>query len=529
MTVAGSVRVAGAAATGGSAAGAGAAGWVVGWAVGWACLSCCSSALTRSSSRASRSMRCSSCSCALGFWGWVWPSALDALIASAATRARRDSGTGQVGRCMAASDEVRVVGWSGLVAIVQRAQEGDHVVDLGIAERRGIAGLAVVGHLGRVHVGAIGRRQVVELVDHAIDHRVPELGLGVARDVEAQRLAQRLETAVVEEGLARRDVAQRRHLEGAAEFGARRQLGAVDLAEAEVEIGRVGRGGNLGVARHTQVVEGEVGEQRRRAVAAARARVAGRAIALGRVVEQRQPAQLGIVEPRLPGKECVVLAAEGRELGAVLELVALQGMAHREEGGIGVVEDVAAEGLAEVGGVAGSGQLVDDRAGVAVGHFMGGHEGPDGLGQQRVRLAVVVEAAVRLAVLRKEEGRRGAQIAQRRHGAQASDIEGRAAELHREGIGLRMGGAGVVAARTAHLAGGRQRGVLEDLLAQGGGRGQRGLGLAAVGRGTATAAAGQHQGRSGQPGRQRPGPGHRPRFFDAHCSAYANASNSHLV
>ena len=55
-----------------------------------------------------------------------------------------------------------------LVAVAERAQEDDQVVDLGIRQRRRVARVPVVGHFLLVHVGAEARRQVVELVEGAV-------------------------------------------------------------------------------------------------------------------------------------------------------------------------------------------------------------------------------------------------------------------------------------------------------------------------------------------------------------------------
>ena len=72
-------------------------------------------------------------------------------------------------------------------------------------------------------------------------------GLGIALGVEGDGLPQGVEHAVVEEDPPGRDVAQCRRHEQAAIFGAVAQIGAQRAAEPEIEIGRVGVGGDLGL------------------------------------------------------------------------------------------------------------------------------------------------------------------------------------------------------------------------------------------------------------------------------------------
>jgi hypothetical protein len=119
----------------------------------------------------------------------------------------------------------------------------------------------------------------------------------------------------VEQAGLQRDVAQAGHLEGAAQVGAQRAVQRAALAQAEVEAAGVGIGGNGGVAWQAQVVVSEVGEQGRVAVGLS-ADVAGGAVALARIVEQRQPAQLRRRQLRLALLEGVELAGEGAKSGS---------------------------------------------------------------------------------------------------------------------------------------------------------------------------------------------------------------------
>ena len=196
------------------------------------------------------------------------------------------------------------------VAVGERAEEGHDVVDLGVGQRRRLARLAAEGRVG-VDVRPVLRRQVVELARRCRRRslRVPALGVGVALGVERDRLAQRVEHAVVEEGLAGGDVAQRRRAEQAAILLAVAEVGAQRAAQAEVEIARIGVGRDVGIARHAERDQAVVGELRRRAVVAALADVAGGAVALGRVLEQRRARALLRRQRRLAGEVGVVLAA----------------------------------------------------------------------------------------------------------------------------------------------------------------------------------------------------------------------------
>ena len=83
-------------------------------------------------------------------------------------------------------------------------------VDPGLVERGRLARMAVEGRIG-VDVGVVARRQVVVFAHAAIGvARIPPLRRGLPLGIEGDRVAQRVDHAVVEEHLPRRDIAQAR-------------------------------------------------------------------------------------------------------------------------------------------------------------------------------------------------------------------------------------------------------------------------------------------------------------------------------
>jgi hypothetical protein len=122
--------------------------------------------------------------------------------------------------------------------------------------------------------------------------RVPNLGVGVACDVEIDRLCQRGEFAVVKEPFALRHVSQARHFEGAATLRLGGQIGSHRSAQTFVVKARHGVGRNLCIARHAEVVVTEIGEQCRGRVVWLGAGVARGAIAFVGTVEPSQPFEL---------------------------------------------------------------------------------------------------------------------------------------------------------------------------------------------------------------------------------------------
>ena len=158
--------------------------------------------------------------------------------------------------------------------------------------RAGFApGLPAEGRVA-VDVLAVRGRQVVERLDVAADLRVPLAGARVALDVERHHLrracgrrrcertrAARRRCAATARGIPRSTPGERRG----------------PCASGRTARGRGRRGssfaGSCAVARHAERVEAEVGELGERAVVAG-ARVAARAVALARIVEEREAALL---------------------------------------------------------------------------------------------------------------------------------------------------------------------------------------------------------------------------------------------
>ncbi len=92
--------------------------------------------------------------------------------------------------------------------------------------------------------------------------------------------------------------------------------------------GRVG--GNVPVARHANVVVGEVCEQRMVAVPLPLTRMARGAVALAGIVEERKPLLLLVGQLRLALAPIIELAGEGMEVG-VLRLVRRDGVSDIDE------------------------------------------------------------------------------------------------------------------------------------------------------------------------------------------------------
>jgi len=220
--------------------------------------------------------------------------------------------------------------------------------------------------------------QVVER--HAA--RIPARRVGVARRVEGDRVAQSGEVAVVHQRDALAHVAQRRHLERAAQrlVAARRR--ALRPAQPEVEERRVGVGRDARVARHAQVVVGEVGEQRVGGVARRRVRdVAGGAVALLRVEEEVEPLALQRGELRATGGDVIVLRRKRCEALGPLERGDRRG--DRLQRRVGIVEHARAPLVAEEAGVARGGDLRRQRGDRWVVHLVGREERLRGLRLQR--------------------------------------------------------------------------------------------------------------------------------------------------
>ena len=237
--------------------------------------------------------------------------------------------------------------------------------------------------------------------------------------------------------------------------------------------------------------------------------MAGGAVALARLVEERQAAQLLRVERRPAAQEVVVAAAERMER-RVLELEALQGEREAPEGAVDVVEHRRAEDGAELPGVGRARQPGHHLGPARVGHLDRVEQRLPGLVGERGGAAVPEEAADRRAVGLDVEGGVALQVADRHRLPDALAVESRPARLRGEGVRRAVRGGGVVAARARLAPRGRQRRVVVDALAEpGDGRKRRGVGQAGGGdafRRAAPAAATAGEQRGGEP-RGEPGAG----------------------
>ena len=228
---------------------------------------------------------------------------------------------------------------------------------------------------------------------------VPELGHRVARDVEADRLLQRVHHAVVKEDVPRRDVPERGRLERAAEgiLPGALLLAAYPQrpADAQVDVSRAAVGGDLEVARDADGLVRVVGEHSGAPIVVPRPmEVAARAVALLRIDEDGESPLLGRRERalRLLLDVKVELARIGMK-ARVLELERLQREGHVVEGSVRVVEDAAAERLDERSRGRGFAERGDDVRAAGVRHFEGRQERHLRLLRQRVGATVPREAA----------------------------------------------------------------------------------------------------------------------------------------
>src|SRR5689334_7406773 len=119
----------------------------------------------------------------------------------------------------------------------------------------------------------------------------------------------------MEEHASRRDVAQRREFERAAQIAALGEIRAIGAAESEVEVVGVRRRRNADVARNAEVVVAEVGEERKLAIRATAAWMTRRAIPFVRAVEQCKSAKLRGLEADATAQKFVVLRIERTKIG----------------------------------------------------------------------------------------------------------------------------------------------------------------------------------------------------------------------
>src|SRR4029450_6337550 len=104
----------------------------------------------------------------------------------------------------------------------------------------------------------------------------------------------------------RGDVAQRRHLEGAAQVGRVTEVGAIRAAQSHIDVARILRSGDRGIARDAEIVVAEIGEKGQLAVRTTPTRMTRRAVTFLRVGEKRESAQLRRIEPDAPAKGVTV-------------------------------------------------------------------------------------------------------------------------------------------------------------------------------------------------------------------------------
>ncbi len=243
----------------------------------------------------------------------------------------------------------------------------------------------------------------------------------------------------MEERLPQRHVAQRGRAEQAAVLRAIPIFRAQRTAQPEIEVLRICVHRERAIARHADRDEAEVRERRECAARTAAALVAARAVALGRIVEEVEPALLLLRESSLVADHGVVLARIRIELGGVL-LEHFDRSHDRVERGGRVVEDVLAERAPEVRRVRCSPYGCDDTLDVRVRHLERRKERQLRLLMRIARPPVpgetaggtVVDALVEILVeIVLGEERHVLQIAQRRHCALPLRAAVPAAGLHR--------------------------------------------------------------------------------------------------
>mmetsp|Transcript_37532 Transcript_37532/g.87583 ORF Transcript_37532/g.87583 Transcript_37532/m.87583 type:complete len:266 (-) Transcript_37532:75-872(-) len=265
--------------------------------------------------------------------------------------------------------------------------------------------------------------------------------------------------------MAQRHVPQRGGSEKAAVLGPVLQVGAQRAAQAEVEECGVLVDRQCRVARHGQRDMPEVGEHRKaHAGLLVRGRVAAGAVAFLHVVEDRHAALLGGCERGLVSQIGVEFAAERVEVGAGLFEV-LQRDRQPQHRGVRVVEHVLAgrrDRLRECLRIGRAGEPGGNLGFAGVGHFIGVHQGHQGLVVAGVDAAVPGPAAGRSLVFFASrgfhfvemlcEGDGSVQIPQRRRVAKPQPVHRRPTELHQQPVRRPERGLGVMAAGAGLLA-----------------------------------------------------------------------------
>ena len=122
-----------------------------------------------------------------------------------------------------------------------------------------------------------------------------------------------------------------------------------------------------------------------------------------------------------------------------LELEALQRIAQSGKGYLDIAEAVFTVNFAKGRRIGCATQFFNNGRAREIGHLIGRKQRTLCLRRQCLGTAVLIEASDRRALFIKSERRRLRQIAKGWHRSCAGLIEIRAARLHRERIGLRMG------------------------------------------------------------------------------------------
>src|SRR6185436_2906165 len=225
------------------------------------------------------------------------------------------------------------------------------------------------------------------------------------------------------------------------------------------------------------------------------------AIALLRIVEQRESAQLRIGQAHPAREERIVLAGVRRKFRQVFLLILLQGEQRALESCLRRCKDLVAERGAKLARVGGPAQLVDNVDHRGVCHLVGREERSARLLQQRGCAAVAVETAGRRAFTVEEERGILREVLERGGVAETLHIQVDAAGRYHGVASERM--IAFVTARAGDAPAGRQRRVMEDLLAERRGSGKiRGSDGR---RASAIAAAGGTGGEPSQSKERKPG------------------------
>src|SRR3569833_2983124 len=214
----------------------------------------------------------------------------------------------------------------------------------------------------------------------------------IAIVIEVQNFPQRVEYTVVEEDVTPGDVSHGGRSEEPTVLGPGDEVPPRRAAQTQIVVVRIRVRGYLRIARHSDVQEIEVREQRW-LTALAQDHVATRTVTLGRVLEQRDTPLFLLGQLDLAPQKSVVLAVEGIELLRIL-LEGREGGERRLEGPVPMFENVGAESPLKVRRVMRFLELFHDLGDAGVGHLIGGLQRNAGLLLQRAGTAVPGESTV---------------------------------------------------------------------------------------------------------------------------------------